>query len=110
MKIVPFLLVLAVSGCAGTAAGIRDNAPFYAAKTDKKGQQVVECVAPKWANIYGTPSVVPSPEGASIIVGTDLGPELILDAKDDGSVVFYKANKLWGSKDDRMREAVQACL
>ena len=110
MKIAPLLLVAAVSGCAGTAAGIRDNAPFFRAATTKTPQEVVQCVAPKWANIYGTPSVVPSAEGQSILVGADLGPELVLDAKNDGSVVFYKANKLWGSKDDRMRDAVQACL
>lgn len=109
MKFAP-LLVLLVSGCAGTAAGIRDNAPFFQGRTEKKPTVVVECVAPKWSNIYGIPNVIPSPTGSSIIVGTDLGPELVLDVKDEGGVTFFKAKKLWGGKDDRMREAIQSCL
>lgn len=104
------VVLFCLSGCVHTLAGVRNNKPDLQATTQKTPQQLVECVAPRWADIYGTPNVIPSTDGLSIVIATTVEPEIILDVKNDGSVVFYKVVKLWMNIDDRLKEAVRTCI
>lgn len=107
-----FAGVLALlAGCThATAEGVRNNGPAFESRTAKSPGNFVRCVAPKWGNIYGTPNIIPSSQGESIVIIGGNVPEIVLDVENDGSVRFYKAVRLWGSIDDKLQQAVESCL
>lgn len=105
------VLAVLASNCAtapsGTAAGVRNNKPMVAIATSKSAEEVTRCVSPKLVDIYGSPNMMPTEQGATIIVGAP--PEIVIDVVDRSSVTLFMAKKIWGSIDDRYRFAIELC-
>ncbi|MXP44854.1 hypothetical protein [Allopontixanthobacter sediminis] len=102
-----FLAPSCATAPAGSAAGIRNNDPVVQVATSKSAEELTRCMSLKFVDIYGSPNVMRTETGATIIVGAP--PEIVVDVIDRSLVSLFMAKKLWGSVDDKYRAAVQAC-
>lgn len=105
-------LAIALSGCVSYSQ-MRDKPPMITATSAKSPDEVVGCIAPRWADLAQI-SVFPD-GGAQVINATGAGPDQVLYQvsvlpQGEGSLIEYRQmTSRTGAGYGRAQSAVEAC-
>lgn len=112
MRYLAAIAVVTLAGCASYAE-MQARPPMFALQSDRSVDQVLGCIAPKWAE-FTAPSIVPDGEG-KVVSALGRGPEQVMmqasiwPAGEGSTIEYRQAGSISTGTFRRAQEAVRAC-
>ena len=111
MKLSLILVLLIPAGCA-TTGEVRQKTPVMSETSQRSLKEIVGCSSDSLASRRLIWTVIPRPNGASIILGETANPDLVADLGEDGpatSIKIYRQPRMYFGLSRAFIDIIRGC-